>query len=118
MTATAERVLGILLGLATKRSTITYTALGQLLGLNMSWQRDRAELGVLLGEVAEYGLKEWGILLPAIAVGKGDNLPSGRREPENPSGFYGWCAENGIDISDPYKLVVTEQRKVYARLTP
>ena len=38
-------------------------------------------------------------------------MPSGRRDAGNPSGFYAWCAENGIDISDPYRLVVEEQRQ-------
>lgn len=168
-------LMGILLGVAAKRATITYTALGQMLGLNMGWARDRAKLGDMLGEIADYTHEQWEIILASVAVGKGDNLPSGRRAkvvemrlghtkvgdrfvgPTNgnlyevthvgapsgisaknltdptkssrpwenddvrmvmqasdpPSGFYGWCWRNDIDISDPEALVIDAQRKVY-----
>jgi hypothetical protein len=113
MTGIQERTLGVLLGVAAKRGTITYTALGRILGLKMEWARDRAILGEHLGAVADYGRAEWGILLPSVAVGKGDNMPSGRTDPANPSGFYSWCQQHGVDISNPHKLVIDEQRKAY-----
>ncbi len=118
MTGTQERTLGILLGVGMKRGTVTYSALAERIGLNLGWANHRAELGVILGELATYTSAEWGILIPAIAVGKGDNMPSGRTDPANPSGFYAWCAHHGIDISNPYKLVIDEQRKVYNLLAP
>ena len=74
-------------------------------------------LGLGFLGIAIFSRDEWGILLPSIAVGKGENMPSGRMDPANPSGFYAWCSQNGIDISEPYKLVIEEQRKVYNFLT-
>lgn len=117
MTGTDERALGVLLGVGSKRGTITYTTLARVLGLDIKRASERATLGAVLGRVASFGREEWGILLPSIAVGKGENIPSGRTDPSNPSGFYAWCAQNGVDIADPYKLVVNEQRKVYNHLT-
>jgi hypothetical protein len=108
-----ERTWGILVGIALRRGTITYTNLSEVLGLNMNSPWDRWKLGVILGGVADRSHSEWGILLPAIAVGGKDGLPSGRRDPANPSGFYAWCAANGISINDPRKLVENEQRKVF-----
>lgn len=107
-------ILGILLGTAVRRGTILYTDIANLVGLNIGWQRDRARLGEYLGHVADYSLAEWGIVLPALAVGKGENMPSGRRGiHNNSSGFYGWCEANGLDTSDPAHLVIDQQRKVY-----
>jgi hypothetical protein len=111
-----ERAIGILVGVASRRGTITYTDLAKMLGMSIESPADRAKLGVILGDVASLGFAEWGVLLPAIAVGKGENMPSGRRpdDSKGPSGFYAWCLENGFAIGDnPWWFVVQHQAKVY-----
>lgn len=115
MDTLSERTLGILLGVAQKRSTITYTRLGDLLGLRMDWNRDRARLGTILFEVNQISDQDWSVLLAVLAVGKADNMPSGRPDPGNTSGFYAYAELAGRDISDPRKLVMTEQAKIYKR---
>jgi hypothetical protein len=106
-------VTGVLLGCAAKRATVTYTTLAKILGLNLGWQSHRAQLGEILGDVSARSQRDWGFLLSALAVGKGDNMPSGRTDPDNPSGFYGIARDLGLDLENPEQLVISEQRKAY-----
>ena len=108
-----ERTLGILIGVAQHRSSITYTNLSNILGMDMDNPQSRFHLGVILGAVGDRSMHEWGIVLPVLAVGRKDNMPSGRRSLANPSGFYAWCDARGWSISDPRSLVANETYKVY-----
>ena len=109
--AVINRCLGILLGVASKRATITYDRLASLLEMNIGWSRDRAELGMLLADVANLSQAEWGITAPVIVVAKGSNMPSG--DPDRPSGFWAWATAHGMEWDEPEVLIVNEQRKVF-----
>jgi hypothetical protein len=50
------------------------------------------------------------MLLSALAVSRSTGLPNGRTDPENPSGFYGRCAENGWYLRNPTALVMRHRR--------
>jgi hypothetical protein len=76
----------------------------------------RGSLGGWLGEVGDFSLAEWGIALPAIVVGKRDGLPSGRMDAADPSGFWAWCRDHGIDTSNPPHIALEHQAKVYTRV--
>ena len=112
-----DAAYGILFHRAQERWPIYYDQLVQRMRptfeLNLSHQQGRALLGNILWNVALRSEEQLGCLLPALAVGKGTNRPSGRDDPANPSGFYAAAELLGRDISAPDTLVLNEQLKAY-----
>jgi hypothetical protein len=113
LSALAERLLGVLYGVASKGAIIDYEAIAKVLGLNMEWANHRWQLRELLGEVADYSTEQWDINPAVLAVSRRDYMPSGRKDSGNESGFWLWAVEHGLDISEPEKLVQVEQAKCF-----
>lgn len=105
----ASRILGVLAHVASMRSTITYTDLGDLVGLSMENPVQRKQLGLFLNKLSTLTLSEWGFAISALAVNKKDGMPSGDQSPDNLGGFYRWAEENGLNTDDPFALVVVQQ---------
>lgn len=112
-----EAAFGVLYHRAQERWPIYYDLLAQRMRpsyeVNLNHQQGRAMLGNILWNVALRSEEELGCLLPALAVGKGTNRPSGRTEAGNLSGFYAAAEQFGRDISNPDTLVLDEQLKAY-----
>lgn len=108
-----ERITGVLLAVARTRSTITYSALAAMVGFDMARATDRRVLGEILDSIATWSYDDRLVVLAVLVVLQKENMPSGRMDASNPSGFYAWAKAQGFDISDPYKLVLREQGKVY-----
>jgi class 3 adenylate cyclase len=73
----------------------------------------QAGLGEILNEIATISRDTWDVILPVLVVGKNSNIPGGRKEGDDLDGFWAWCAQNGYDISEPYKFVLSQQALVY-----
>jgi hypothetical protein len=114
MSTTARMALGVLLCSAHHRSLITYTVLGNLIGLPTGTK----EIGEVLDEVADYTYEQFGIVLPAIVVTRQDGLPGGRRS-DMRSGFWAWTDKH-TELSnkwpDDRSLVMELQRRVFLKV--
>jgi hypothetical protein len=112
-----EAAFGVLYHRAQERWPIYYDLLAQRMRpsyeVNLKHQQGRAMLGNILWNVAVRSEQELGCLLPALAVGKGTNRPSGRADVGNLSGFYAAAEQFGRDVSSPDTLVLDEQLKAY-----
>ena len=109
----SERAWGVLVGVARVHGTITYTSFAAIFGLDNDNPQDRWRMGVILDAVGDRSMDEAAIALPVLVVGHNTSMPNGRRDPENPSGFYTWAVEKGMSIKNPEALVAKLMREVY-----
>ena len=85
-----------------------------LTGVESSPAGDIAKLHVAIAEVSESSLARLGVNLCALVVEPKTNRPSGRHHPTDPTGFYKAMRDRGHDISDPDRLALDEQGRVFA----
>jgi hypothetical protein len=86
----------------------------RLSGVESSPAGNVAELQVALSRVTEVSLERLGVNVSALVVTAKTNRPGGRHDADDPSGFYLPMARHGYDVTDPDKLVLDEQGRVYA----
>jgi hypothetical protein len=75
--------------------------------LNLEHQHGHTRLDSILCIVALRSEREFGCMLPALAVGKGTSRPTGHAEPGNLSGFYAAADQLGRDVSNPLQQLET-----------
>jgi hypothetical protein len=85
-----------------------------LTGVESSPAGDIAKLQVAIAEVTEISLARLRVNLCALVVEPKTNRPSGRHDPVDPSGFYKAMRDHGRDVSDPDRLALDEQGRVFA----
>ena len=85
-----------------------------LTGVESSPAGDIAKLHVAIADVTEISLTRLRVNLCALVVEPKTNRPSGRHDPADPTGFYKAMRDNGHDISDPDRLALDEQGRVFA----
>jgi hypothetical protein len=116
-----DAAYALLLFRAQERWPIYYDQLAQRIRyayeLDLSQSHGRAMLGRILWNVALRSEATFGCMLPALAVSKSTNRPSGRTEPGNLSGFFGAAEQLGRDVSNPDTLVLNEQLRAYKAVT-
>ena len=108
---------------ARQRSTVTmdqvmarlFSSPVSLTGVESSPAGDIAKLHVAVAEVTDISLARLGVNLCALVVTPKTNRPAGRHHRDDPTGFYLAMARHGYDVSDPDRLALDEQGRVYAR---
>jgi hypothetical protein len=98
----------ILEQMARERRTLTYTGFAQRFTtteIDMMNADHRASIGSLLDAVAEQTEAEDKGILPVLVVKKKNNRPS--------NGFFKFAKKYGRDTSNPDRLVLDEQARVF-----
>lgn len=101
-----ETLRQMLITRARDRNMFFYGDLAPKLGLDMSRDADRAEIGRILGEVSKHEHANGRPLLSAIVVAKDGGTPG--------SGFFKLAKELGLfDLGDKDTYWMTEVERIY-----
>lgn len=92
-------------GVARRREIVHYGEIADSLGLDMSLDCDRAQIGRILGDLSEFEHREGRPLISAVVVASDTGMPG--------KGFFSLARSLGSRIQDADELYLTELNKVW-----
>ncbi len=98
-------VEAIIIDAAKNKRTIAYSEVMSQIDLDYRMANDRNRMGVVLGLLSARYYDEWEVIISAIVVKKGTDVPA--------EGFYGFLESYGIEVEDEESFHEEAQKRVW-----